>query len=239
MKAWMKVLMWLGLGAGVGFFAGMQVGQRQERKAEAARLNADILRKRSEMTAKAAENVYEACEAFQRASDAVDACVYALNAYRGGDISAAEGTDRIPEKTATDEDDIPPMPTEEDIQIPDIPVLHPTQLVPVIISESEYEANEWEYDKEKLVYYAGDDVLYNSATQSIIENPNDVLGIGTLIAGFGGDPKNPVDVIYVKNETYGTLFRVEQVDDAFCDAVDGTAGPEDDDPEEDEFWNDI
>lgn len=230
MKAWMKVLMWLGLGAGVGFFAGMQVGQRQERKAEAARLNADILRKRSEMTAE------EAC---QRVADAADACADALTAYRGGDISAAEDTDRIPGKTATDEDDIPPMPTEEDIQIPDIPVLHPTQLVPIIISESEYEANEWEYDKEKLVYYAGDDVLYNSATQSIIENPNDVLGIGTLIAGFGGDPKHPVDVIYVKNETYGTLFRVEQVDDAFCDAVDGTAGPEDDDPEEDEFWNDI
>lgn len=228
MKAWMKVLMWLGLGAGVGFFAGIQVGQRQERKAEAAKLNADILRKRSEMAAEAVKNVAEACQ------DAADA----LTAYRG-DISAAEGTNRILGKTATDEDDIPPMPTEEDIQIPDIPVLHPTQLVPVMISESEYEANEWEYDKEKLVYYAGDDVLYNSATQSIIENPNDVLGIGTLIAGFGGDPKHPIDVIYVKNETYGTLFRVEQVDDAFCDAVDGTAGPEDDDPEEDEFWNDI
>lgn len=236
MKAWMKVLMWLGLGAGVGFFAGMQVGQRQERKAEAARLNADIYRKRSNMAAEAVKNVSEACQAGQ---DAVDACADALTAYRGGDITTAEGVNQILEKTATDEDDIPPMPTEEDIRIPDIPVLHPTQLVPVIISESEYEANEWEYDKEKLVYYAGDDVLYNSATQSIIENPNDVLGIGTLIAGFGGDPKNPVDVIYVKNETYGTLFRVEQVDDAFCDAVDGTAGPEDDDPEEDEFWNDI
>ena len=47
----------------------------------------------------------------------------------------------------------------------------------------------------------------------------------------------------MKNETYGVLFRIDKVDAAFCDAVDGSCGPEDDDEEEDftegDYWSGV
>lgn len=139
---------------------------------------------------------------------------------------------------AGNESDDPDMPTENDILIdPDIPQLHPQQLIPEIIGEEEYNLNIWHYDLENLIFYEIDDVLYNETTQSIIENPDDVIGIGTLFE-FGGDPNNPVDTIFVKNETFGTLFRIDRLDAAFCDAVDGSCPP-DDDNEEDDYWDDV
>lgn len=129
------------------------------------------------------------------------------------------------------EDEDPDMPTEKDIEIdPDIPQLHPEHLVPEIIGEEEYNANVWGYDLENLTFYELDEVLYDETTQDIVANPDDVIGIGTLFE-FGGDPNNPTETIYVKNDTYGTLFRIDRIDAAFCDAVDGTCGPEDDDEE--------
>ena len=86
-------------------------------------------------------------------------------------------------------------------------------------------------------------MLYNERTQSVIEDPDQVIGIGTLF-GFGGDPNNPVNTLYVKNDTFGTLFRIDRIDAAFCDITDGVYPPEKDDPEEeedpdDDFWNDV
>ena len=57
------------------------------------------------------------------------------------------------------------------------------------------------------------------------------------IEGVGAMSQNVTEQLTGKKAARGV--RVEQVDDAFCDAVDGTAGPEDDDPEEDEYWNDV
>lgn len=189
MKPWMKILMWFGLGAGIGFFAGQQVGRNQAEKEEF----------QDEQQA-----TYEQTEI----SDIIDE-------YLGAQDKEIE--------------EEPEMPTPEEITIDaDIPQLHPEHLVPEIIGEEEYNANIWQYDLENLIFYEMDEVLYDETTQSIIESPDHVIGIGTLFE-FGGDPNNPVDTIYVKNDTYGTLFRIDRVDAAFCDAVDGTCGPEDDD----------
>ena len=141
----------------------------------------------------------------------------------------------------------PEMPTEDEITIDeDIPQLHPQHLVPEIIGEEEYNANIWGYDLENLIFYELDEVLYNETTQKPEENPDQLIGVGTLYE-FGGDPNNPVETIYVKNETFGTLYRIDRVDAAFCDAVDGTCGPEEDEPEEeeeddfrqDDYWDDV
>ena len=205
MKPWMKILVWFGLGAGLGFFAGQQVGKKQGEK-------------------EYEQSLVENTEAYERAEAEANE---ALDGYSGD-------SDEVYTEESYAESDDPEMPTEEDIAIdPDIPQLHPEHLVPEIIGEEEYNLNIWQYDLETLLFYEMDEVLFNERTQSIIENPDDVIGIGTLFE-FGGDPNNPVDTIYVKNDTFGTLFRIDRIDAAFCDAVDGTCGPDDDDEETDE-----
>lgn len=203
MKPWMKIIMWLGLGFGIGFFAGEQVGEHraEKEKPEQPEVSAELY---------------------------VGPARDAMEEYRGGDTDGDEVlTGYVPGFEPADDD--PDMPTEEDIQIdPEIPQLHPQHLVPEIIGEEEYNANIWNYDLENLLFYEMDEVLYNETTQTIIENPEDVIGHGTLFE-FGGDPNNPVDTIFVKNDTYGVLFRIDRIDAAFCDAVDGSFPPDEDD----------
>lgn len=224
MKAFMKVLMWLGLGAGLGYFLGDQIGYKRGYE-EGKNHEQYIERMRKELNEEPPVEKQ-------------------LKEYLGGDhdgdaIEIWAGDNIV--SPPTDED--PDMPTEEEIAIDeDIPQLHPQHFVPEIIGEEEYNANIWNYDLENLVYYEQDDVLFNETTQAPIEHPDEVIGIGTLCE-FGGDPNNPTETIYVKNETYGTLFRIDRVDAAFCDAVDGSCGPEDDEEEEDftkdDYWDDV
>lgn len=211
MKAWMKALMWLGMGFGFGYFIGDRVGFNRGKK----------------------EDELEESEAYEEVNKEP---VEALKEYEGNDYDG--------DQSWTTDDD-PEMPTEADIAIdPDIPQLHPQHLIPEIIGEEEFNINIWQYDLENLLFYEIDEVLYNETTQSIIENPDDVVGVGTLFE-FNANPLNQVDTIYVKNDTFGTLFRIDKLDAAFCDAVDGTCGPEDDDPEDDDdftkedYWNDV
>ena len=213
MKEWMKVLMWLGLGTAFGYFIGDQVGYRRGTK--------------------------EAVPA-EKEEETVQECQEELTRVVDEELGTYRGTPDIQEEDADDEAVKTP---ERELAIDeDIPQLHPTHIAPEIIGEEEYNLNIWHYDLENLIFYEMDEVLYNETTQAIIENPDDVIGIGTLFE-FGGDPNNPTEVIYVKNETYGVLFRIDKVDAAFCDAVDGSCGPEEDDDEEDfaegDYWGGI
>lgn len=223
MKPWMKAVMWALFGGGFGFFIGQQVGKKQGYVEYERRI------------AEENDNMRDAQEVTDDLQQRFDDVVYAMKEYAG----------IVEEQPETATDDDPDMPTEADIAIdPDIPQLHPQHLVPEIIGEEEYNINIWQYDLENLLFYEMDEVLYNETTQSIIENPDDVIGIGTLFE-FGGDPNNPVESIFVKNDTFGTLFRIDRLDAAFCDAVDGSCPPEDDAPDEeedfnsDDYWNDV
>lgn len=222
MKPWMKYALWFFIGGGIGFFAGQQVGLKQKETKMSSAM---------EEVGKAAERAEKAMDDFREAAEAI-------REYTGG----TEAEEALGEP-ATDEDD-PEMPMEEPvIDDVDIPQLHPEDLKPVIINEDEYNYNIWHYDLENLLFYEMDEVLYNERTQSVIEDPDQVIGIGTLF-GFGGDPNNPVNTLYVKNDTFGTLFRIDRIDAAFCDITDGVYPPEKDDPEEeedpdDDFWNDV
>ena len=156
----------------------------------------------------------------------IDIAESAMDTYRGT-------PDPVEEE---DDDTVVTMPEEELAIDADIPQLHPTHLAPEIIGEEEYNLNIWGYDLENLIFYEMDEVLYNETTQSIIENPDDVIGIGTLFE-FGGDPNNPVETIYVKNDTFGVLFRIDRLDAAYIDAVAGMAGPMEDDPYDPDDFN--
>ena len=154
---------------------------------------------------------------------------------------------------ATDEDPMPETPEMPSFSgdvdgdsMHVVPQLHPTQILPEIVTEEEYYQNEWEFEEERLVYYEGDEVLFNTATQTTIDYPENVLGVGTL-AEFRAGPGYPKDTIFVVNEMFGTRFRVDRVTEAFCDEVGETTGPEDDMPDEadenphpsDEYWDDV
>jgi len=212
MKEWVKVLMWLGFGAIAGYIVGDRMGYKRGIK----EISDD---EESCMPEQAPEEV------------TINVVEDVLGTYRG-----------TPDPVEEDADDEAVKTPEKELEIDeDIPQLHPTHIAPEIIGEEEYNLNIWHYDLENLVFYSMDEVLYNETTQSIIENPDDVIGIGTLFE-FGGDPNNPTDTIYVKNETYGVLFRIDQVDAAFCDAVDGTCGPEDDDDDDftpGDYWGHV
>ena len=190
MKTWMKILMWFGLGGGIGFFAGYQVGARVQK-------TEDEESQESDMNITAFKPV---------AQDA-------LEVYRGGDTDGDKFLINPWIGTATDEDDEMPeeeprIGDEEDIE--DIPQLHPQDLVPSIITEQEYYQNEWNYDQESLVYYGRDNVLFDIDTQSVISDPTQVIGLATLMG------LNAVhETLFVRNETTSTLFRIDWTEDAF------------------------
>ena len=217
MKPWMKVLMYLGFGTVVGYFVGDRMGYKRGYEAG---VNHEqwVESKREAINSETEKKAGEALQEYRQ---------------QDGDNPEPEWVREAEENIAEE----PEMPTEEEIQIDsDIPQLHPTHLTPEIIGEEEYNANIWQYDLENLIFYEMDEVLYNETTQSIIENPDDVIGIGTLFE-FGGDPNNPTETIYVKNDTYGVLFRIDRLDAAYIDAVAGMAGPREEDPYDPDDFN--
>ena len=246
LKPWMKILMWAGVGAVIGFFAGERVGHRKG------------VRETQEMINRRLDEIDE--EEILEANTAE----LAMEEYRGerdysredyDNLQTVEGLNKILEERgiqpATDED--AEVPTEVPVIDDDprvVPQLHPTQILPKIVSEEEYYQNPWEFEEEKLLFYELDEVLYNTSTQSIVEYPDNVLGVGTLFE-FHVGPGPAKDTIYVINEIFGTRFRVDRIDDAFQDCVDGGIHPEDDEPDPepvdpnggdtdgDEYWNDV
>ena len=235
MKPWMKVLFLLGLGGSFGFFTGYNLGNRQGRK---------------DGYQQCREDAEDRWEAFKQDGDRqLENARKALKEYQGGDT---DGDEDIPEMedivhdldqdlpdyvfdnsgagSTVDGDEEEEPPTAEEPEGPVVRQLHPQDLLPQPITEDEYNLNEWDYDLVDLIFYEMDEVLYEPEHEEIIQQPDEVLGIGALFRfGWTGDPNNPEDYIYVKNDTMGTLYRVQRVDAAFCDAVDGACGPNEDD----------
>ena len=254
MKTWAKILVWLCTGAGIGFFAGYRAGHKAGYKKADYDLNSSFMSgyrigNRHAERDKIADDASE-LEMECHANDA-------LNTYRGDDyedLNSVNGIDEIlrkPVNTDMDGDELTPVPDEDPEMPMDLPTidddephvvpqLHPTQLLPKIVSEEEYYRNPWEFEEEKLIFYELDEVVYNCTTQSIVEYPDNVLGVGTLLEFHIPPNEPPKEVIFVINEIFGTRFRIDSIDAAFCDEVDGTIHPEDDPPEgEDDYWNDV
>lgn len=224
MKGWLKVLIWLGLGGGIGFFGGIQVGRRIERKMqEDAQDTGDTYEGISQEEADRAMAVYRGDE------DGDEAGVVRTWLTPNSDEKATSWVERMDAERYPKTD----VEIHEGRKVPDIPVLHPQDMVGVPISEEEWNENPENYERKTLIFYGLDEVVYDEKEAKVIENPDSLLGPGCIF-GFHGDPNNPVETLYFQNSTMGTLYRLDYVDDAFCDVY-GTEGPEDDWPEPDEY----
>lgn len=214
MKPWMKAVFWAGLGGGIGFFAGWQVGQKGRRKltdAEEERVYNDGW-----------QDGYEA-----RRSDAE--ALERLEQYRGGSLGNDTDGDELfvqPEEEPEMPEDPPEIGDEEDIE--EVPELHPQHMIPQLITEDAYYTNPWNYDQEHLNYYETDEVLYNRETRKVIKNKDEmdqVVGIGMLFNFYLKDGE-ALDAIFVRNDTMGVIFRIDRFDASYQDEIVGVNAPE-------------
>ena len=210
MKEWTKILMWIGLGGGIGFFAGYQAGHKVGSR--------DVWK---QIEYKDAENEKVLKRAFDNGYDAgyFRGCLTANNERYSNAEEALKDYAGNPEP----EED-PPMVEEpptigDEAEIEEIPQPHPQHLIPELISEEEYYDNPWGYDQESLIFYELDEVLFNKDTRKALTSKDEqeqVVGIGTLF-GFYLKDGETLDAIFVKNDTMGTIFRIDRMEAAYID----------------------
>lgn len=235
MKPWMRILMWFGLGVGVGFFAGQQTGYNKAKKEDETFVNEAYTRGQNDAYHKN-DIAARISRREELSADAVDAMTYAMMTYAGDEeadkVLDEGGVDPIGEDEEWLEEPVMPEDSADADTVDSyIPQMHPTHMAPELVTEEEYDQRQ-DLDEERLLYFEGDEVLYNSRTNTILtdEDIPNAIGYGYLTefrAGVG----EPKDAIYIINEVLGTRFRIERMDGAFCDAVDGTMPPDDDDVE--------
>ena len=215
LKPWMKIAMWLGLGGGVGFFAGYQLGQRNKGKAE-----------RMAYESGKSDGFYEcACDS----GEYLEAFEKVRKEYEG--LTENEPQPEDPEMPK----EPPVIGDEEDIEEPPIPQLHPQHMIPVQITEEEYFDNPWSYDKEELIFYEMDEVLYNITTRQAYTAKDDIdqaIGIGMTFQFYLKDGE-VLDAIFVKNDTMGVIFRIDRLDASYEDEVVGVNAPDYEEDDED------
>ena len=230
MKPWMKILMWLGLGGGIGFFAGYKVGccSGDKPACRGSRMRPEQMDESEVMVTH--EKALEAMRSYQGDTDGDHVVV--VKGFR----EEPEGDDGLPEGWENDPMTIPPVENVDgdpnDIPMTEVPQLHLENTLPVPISEEEFDLNEPEYVIKCLDFYEEDEVLYDPEREDILAPSEEYLGYGWT-AGFHGDPNSPTEVLYIQNDTMGTLYRVELVHAAFQQEVPGTIAPEEDDEEDD------
>lgn len=236
MKMWMKALVWLGLGGGIGFFAGYQVGYKrnakdsQEEADERIQAYAERLRDQwDQRVAQAREDEIrqskaEIAELRRQYEEALDA----QREYLGGkdDEVISEGQiemdlEEDPEEDVDVMDEVPEMP--EDI-LPDsgdydgddaieADPFHPEDLRPFAISASEYLQNAHGYDTVELDYYTEDCVIFDPLREEKWTHPEQLLGLGWK-AMFISSGK-PVTEAYVQNDTMEILYKITRIEDSF------------------------
>ena len=218
MKTWMKIAVWSVLTGGISFFAGLQIGQKLGRE---------------EGYSSGYENAVLDMEPDEeRISD--------IQKEYLGETANEETKEEEPEQDVDIPEDMSVLQDgkDEEEEETDIPQLHPQHLIPERITEEEYnrDLEDPPMDKETLIYYDGDQVLYNTTSQSPIgkEEWDELFGVGVIPNAFVDKNHEIKSKIFVRNETWGTKWRIYYDEDAFCDAVDGSFPPEDDMPEEDE-----
>ena len=230
MKGWLKALLWFGLGAGIGFFAGYGTGSRvKDREEEEAY---DQGRTDGYSEARSGEAEYKA----------------GMDEYRKGEMLLERMREISKEMWPEDSD--PEMPEEPPVigdeetigdTLPSEPKdgmaeMHPEYMTPVQITEEEYYANPWGDTQESLIFYELDEVLLNKETRAVLKTKNEidqVIGIGMTFQFYLKDGE-ALDAIFVRNPTIGTVFRIDRMDASYEDTVYGEGAPEyeeDDDTE--------
>ena len=224
MKPWMKALVWLGLGGGIGFFAGMQVGYRQGKKEEAEKdagkfsdLETSIVEQRElyrkELDAKRTEweEAMDALRRYKGLDDSVISDGQLAMDLRSGDYDG----DSVQVIEPEDEEDIdmdqpPEMPDDLEIE-----QLHPEDLLPHAITKEEFNANAKGYDRIDLDWYTDDNVIFDPKEEEKWTHPQQLLGIGWNSLFIGKNGKFDIPEVYIENDTMGALYRITRIDNSF------------------------
>ena len=230
MKPWMKALVWLGLGGGIGFFAGMQVGYRQGKTemadaVEDAKLktkeyylkvlqeDAEAYKKDKKEMRTQYEEAMDALRQYKGLDDSVISDGQLAMDLRGGDYDG-DGVQVI-EPEEEDEEDIdmdqpPEMPDDLEIE-----QLHPEDLLPHAITKEEFNANAKGYDRIDLDWYTDDNVIFDPKEEEKWTHPQQLLGIGWNSLFIGKNGKFDIPEVYIENDTMGALYRITRIDDSF------------------------
>lgn len=208
LKVWGKIALWFGFGGTVGTFIGYRIGNKASQKSAKAIYDAGYRDGKNSVLAEDSEE-----------SEDFDT---AMSEYSGGMYDDTDGDELTPMDGQSQ-----PVPDE----VPgDIPSLHPEQMRQQIITEDEYYQDRWQYEQHELLYYSEDKVLFDKTTQQVIEGQgeqDDLIGIGTLSEFYTKPDGGPAtDTIFVKNDTFSALFRIDFMDAAYDDPVSGGNAPD-------------
>lgn len=224
----MKALVWLGLGGGIGFFAGYRVGYSKDKKDIIAGCNQALDDTRTQerkfwgrqLDLKDAEirdikeQAREALKAQReyfgtKDDEVISELHYVDNIAEDADETVMEETPEMPDDPFPEEDD---GDNDEDEEIPQ---LHPEDLRPFAISASEYLQNDKGYDQFELDYYTEDCVIFDPKREEVWTHPEQLLGIGWKERFISTDESRPIREIYVCNDTMEILYKITRIDDSF------------------------
>lgn len=221
LNAWMRALVWLGLGGGIGFFAGYQLGYNKDKSEIIADCGERITEAENNAKKKYEDDMHAVIEESQKTiNDIREQSRKALDAqreYLGGkdDETVSIGQMEMDLGQDVDEDDSlmyepPEIPDEEE----EIPQLHPEDLKPFGITRAEYLLNEKGYDQVELDYYTEDTVIFDPEREEKWTHPEQLLGLGWK-AMFISNGDKPVREAYVQNDTMEILYKITRIDDSF------------------------
>lgn len=214
MKPWMKALVWLGLGGGIGFFAGYQLGYGRACKEMEPTLNQlndlnehavqKFEKERDDLTREHARELAETRELYE-------AAMAAQREYLG------EKDDEVKDVIEEDPEmpEVPDLP-DDPLEDEEIPQPHPEDFLPFAISRSEYLQNENGYETMLLDYYTDDAVIFDPVNEEKWTHPEQLLGIGWK-AHFVSTDGRPVKEIFIQNDTMGTLYKITRIEASFAE----------------------
>jgi hypothetical protein len=216
-----KALVWLGLGGGIGFFAGYQVGVRLKKEAaediyerlDKAEKRNELIEQNYKAEANSIRNEYESKIAMMK--EEARKALKAQREYLAGkddeelDDSVMEEVPEMPEDPFPDDEDGDTDGDEE------IQQLHPEDLRPYAITPEHFRENPKGYDKLELDYYTEDGVIFDPEREEKWTHPEQLLGIGWKERFNSPKGKPPIREVYVQNDTMEIIYKITRIDDSF------------------------
>lgn len=213
MKAFLKILVWLGIGGTVGYFTGKAVTEHHDEKVKDDQCK-DCAGNCDNCVYGKARNMLNAGQ-YSEAMDAIDDVLISLEDMFPADDPkpAVEEAEQAQQEYLGNDSDDPDMVTET-------PVIGDEESIDItpmyeIISEQEFYENSKGYTQEELIWYSLDEKLFNKETNKV-ESPEEciqMLGRGTL--DMFRDPGTTA--LFVRNNLLTYAFRVDRYDAAYAD----------------------
>lgn len=230
MKPVLKALVWLGLGGGIGFFAGYQLGYNKDKS--------DIIASYDHQLTQDQRRIKDSYDTEMRNMRAqYEEALDAIRSYKGlDDEPATSDIMAEPEEDPEMPMDEPEMPedvldedegsaalvdewhdAEDEEEEEEIPQLHPEDIRPYGISKDEFLRNEKGYDIVELDYYTDDGVIFDPKREEKWTHPEQLLGIGWDARFISAKGLRDVVEVYIQNDTMETLYKITRIDNSFSE----------------------